>query len=203
MQQASILSVRHQLAESTARFHVVDRSLRLHVSRWTQQSAGLVSIIDDYWARERLVPSAQMIPESIRANGEAALARCNEAHARREDLLAARHRCLCDVLTAIGAYYADQMAGDHQGSLLTRFMRYLHKALAERELNVDGVRVRFRMLDPLDALREFPLMMAPWAKALGYRTPSRLLADLELERDMRGGSVPADLDVSIRLGITH
>jgi hypothetical protein len=96
MQKASGRSARHQLAESTARFHVVDRSLRLHVSRWKQDSAGLVKIIDDYWACERLVPSADMIPESIRANGEAALAKCNEAHARREDLLAARYRSLCD-----------------------------------------------------------------------------------------------------------
>jgi hypothetical protein len=86
---------------------------------------------------------------------------------------------------------------------MVRFTRYLNKALAERALNVDGVRVRFGVIDPVEALTEFPAMMTPWAKALGYRSPSRLLAYLEIERDMRAGRVPADLDASIRLGIAH
>ncbi|ABO59886.1 hypothetical protein LA345_39880 (plasmid) [Burkholderia vietnamiensis] len=196
MNAQNIKSLRDALSDAVAKFHLAQRRLRLHNHAWKVLSAPLGEIIDRMWTAERLVPHPDWVPKDVRDQGEAALKLCADANLRKEELTLTCFQMLQAVFLALGAYYGALMARDTAGSLLSRFTRHLSAAFRERELCIDHRRLNAS--DPL-AFESFDSMNT-WAKALGYRSPRALFADLALEIDMRRGARPVDATEAVRLG---
>ena len=188
---------RAALADAVSRFHLADRRLKLHRKMWSVRSAGLVDVIDRFWAAERAVPHPDFVAADLRREGEAALRLSVEAADRRDRLTHERHDRLVEALSVMGAYFGAMMARDVCGSLLQRLERHMKFAQDFRDLNIDGVRPK---LPDLSYAAEFE-SMSTWAKAIGYRTAKALFDDLQLENDMRSGRRPVSLDDAERLGM--
>lgn len=192
-----IRSNRAALADAVSRFHLADRRLKFNRKVWGVRSAGLVDVIDRFWAAERAVPHPDFVPVDLRREGEAAIRLSVDAADRRDRLMHERHDRLVEALAAMGAYFGSMMARDVGGSLLHRIQRHMRIALDFRERNIDGVRPK---LPDVFYAAEFE-SMATWAQAIGYRTVKALFDDLLLESDMRSGRLTLSLGDAERLGM--